>query len=329
MLTSVFLMVWLTGAPDIQGLSQADVNRFIDNFLEAQDHKTAQAVEILSRHPSQARIAIDRRLKKDVAPAVAERLKALRARVLTRGLIMVIYERSKNGLTFSGQWKDLKQYDPNIDRLILDIIKEERMPGTIREAAFHVASDLKCKGLIPEFKALAGDILNPDWMIEAAGLTMAQLGDQAWLNKKRENLEAMVKDPATSIPRRYAALRKLSNYNYRIGDYDKALGNYDATIAIIEGRLKTLDKDKAGPLQETLWYTCYNAACSAAKGDKLDAAFKYLGKTIKVNPTGKWAKELEKNLQEDGDLDKVRKDGRYKDLRTRLKMLYTGQGLKL
>ncbi len=329
MCNTLIITIWLFGAPQLQGLGKAEINKLIGIFLENKNGQGAQAVQLLSRRATLTRDVIDELIPEVKEEAKKKRLRALRKRVLVQSIVRILYERSKSMLTFSGQWDDLKQYDKEIKDLMLAIITDENIPAQIREAALHAVSDLRLKAVIPELKKITSDILQPDWLIEVAGLTMAELGDRSWMDRRFEALNNLLNDPATTTPHRYSIHRKLARYHYRLGDYQKAIEHYEKIISIVEGRLKTLPEKQGEPLEEQLWYTFYNAACSASKGKLIDRAFDFLYKTIKLRPTGRAAKELENNILQDGDLENVRRDSRYEELRRKLKLLYSGKGLKI
>ena len=118
------------------------------------------------------------------------------------------------------------------------------------------------------------------------------------------------------------AKKELARYYYRAKEYRKAIKAYEGAVEILEGRLKTLDEKRALQVRQVLWLTYYNTACSACKAGLLDAAFDYLEKAIKTNPTPQSARELENNIQHDGDLRKLRGDPRYMDLLKKLRALY-------
>jgi hypothetical protein len=341
----LLLSLSLCGVPQKPAIDPGEIERLIDVFLNNEKDKGAEALQVLCQHPQLARNAIDERLGDPVDAKLKERLQALRQRVLQVGLARTIYQRMQGGLTFSGQWADLAEYDPQVGQVLLALVKDPQVGvpiregpfqnvratafQAIREGALQAISDLKLKDLLPELKALTTDILSEDWIIEGAGMAMAELGDRSWLDARIEALKKQLADNATDVPRRYAIYKLLSRYDYRTGRYVQALESYDATTAILEGRIAAMAGREARILRRVLWLTYYNSACSAAKGGKIDAAFEYLEKSLKADAGKEALEELASNLRDDGDLKDVRKDARYRDLADRLKRMAAGQLEKL
>jgi len=279
------------------------------------------------------------------APEVKERLRALRQRVLQVGLARTIFQRVQSGLTFSGQWTDLAQYDPEVGRILMALARDPQIGVSIgdgplqavresafqaiREGALGAVADLKLTPLLPDLKAITEDVLNEDWLIEGAGMAMAEMGDRSWIDRRLEALGKTLAEAATDVPRRYAVQKLLSRYHYRLGEYARAIEAYDATAAILEGRAATLTGRDARALKRMLWLTYYNAACSAAKAGSMDAVFRYLEKSLKADSSTAAVQELAANIREDGDLKDARKDPRCRDFADRLRRLLAGQGEKL
>jgi len=324
---SLVMVLSLLGVPQ-EGAGRADLDALIADFLQGDGVKKIEAVQRLAQNPTGSRAAIDARLRDTTDDAVKARLGALRTRVLQQGLLRVIFERTQSGLTFSGQWADLAQYDPDAATLLLSIVKEAGMPGQIREGALNAIADLHAKALLPELAKITEDIVNEDALIEGAGLAMAELGDRSWIDRRLAALNELVAAPATDVPRRYAALKELARTYYRLGEHQKAIESYGGAASIIEGRLKTIDEERAALLRETLWLTYYNAACSACKASLADNAFAYLEKAIAARPSQQSARELERNIQEDGDLRALRADPRYDQLREKIRALARGRKLE-
>ncbi|HNR99644.1 MAG TPA: hypothetical protein PKX48_06515 [Planctomycetota bacterium] len=337
----VLLSLWLCGVPQAPGVDRGELERCIDVFLGGDAAKGAGALQILYRHPQPARDAIDDRIEDMDDPGVKQRLTALRQRVLQVGLARTIFQRVQTGLTFSGQWTDLAQYDPEVGGLLMDLARNPQIDEgpmqavresafqAIREGALHAIADLKLTALLPDLKALTEDVLNEDWLIEGAGMAMAELGDRSWIDRRLEALGKTLAEAATDVPRRYAVQKLLSRYYYRLNEYARALEAYEATAAILEARAATLTGRDARVLKRMLWLTCYNAACSASKAGSMDAVFQYLDRTLKADSSAAAVQELAANIREDGDLKEARKDPRYRDFAGRLRRLLAGQGDKL
>lgn len=310
----LLLTLWLCAVPQTPGPGAAQIAAQIDAFLNGPREKAHAAVFLLARAPRLARAAIDALLADEKDAPRRTRLAALRRRVLETGLAHTILQRVQSGLIFSGQWSDLTQYDPQVGELLMGIATEERMPAPIREGALNAAADLRLTALLPEIRALAGDILNEDWLIETAGMAMAELGDRTWIDRRIAALEHTADDAGADITDRYASLKLLAQYRYRLGEYDRSIDVYARTLDILAARLATLPEEKAPPLRRTLWLTYYNTACSASKAGRLDDAFAYLRKSLETDTRPEAVRELEMNLQQDGDLRNVRTDPRYRAL---------------
>ncbi len=307
------------------GISQID--RLIDVFLKQRGDVGYQAVLLLSQRPGAAREVINRRIKAASDETLKERLRALRQRVLTEGLKRILAERSKSGLIYSGQWSDLKAYDPDIGRLLLALVKEPFEDPQIKQAALNAIADLKLKKLIPELKAITEDILQPDFIIESAGLALAELGDLSWAEKRIAALEKIAASGNPDVPSRYSALKQLANFYYRLKRYDKAIRAYMQTIKILESRLVTLQGDEALFVRETLRLHYYNAACSASKAGDFKAAAEFLDKALANAVNRATMRELFQSVQEDGDLEAFRKDTRYRAFLEKLKTLLSTKPL--
>jgi tetratricopeptide (TPR) repeat protein len=318
---AVILALALCGVPQGSGAGRPKGDDVIDAFLRGEAAKIPEAVQILAQNPTSSRDAIDARLKETKDEPAANRLRALRTRVLEQGLLRVLVERMQTGLTFSGQWADLGEYDPDVASLLLGIVKQAGVPGQIREGALNAIADLHAKSLIPELKKITDDILNEDLLIEGAGLAMAELGDRSWIDRRIAALNELAANPGTDVPRAYAAAKQLARYHYRLGDHKKAIECYTRTTSILEGRLKTIDERHVDFLRETLRLTYYNTACSACKAGLIDNAFTYLEKAVAAQPTAPSARELDRSIQEDGDLRALRADPRYQQLREKLAVL--------
>ncbi len=345
MCTYLFLSLWLCGVPQTPAIDPGEIERLIDVFLNNEKDRGAEALQALCQHPQLARNAIDERLGDDIDAKTRDRLRGLRQRVLQVGLARVIFQRMESGLTFSGQWDDLAQFDPQVGQTLMALVRDPQVGvplregplenvrkaafQAIREGALQAIADLELKDLLPELKKLTEDVLAEDWLIEGAGMTMAELGDRSWLSTRVETLKKSIADHKADVPRRYAAYKLLSRYHYRIGEYAQALEFYDATAAIQEGRLATLTGPEANMLKRALWLTYYNAACSACKDGKLDAAFQYLEKAIKADSSPEGLKDLLANVRDDGDMKELRKDARYRDLADRLRRMAAGRLEKL
>jgi hypothetical protein len=159
MYTGILLTLWLSAAPQLNGIGKTEINKLIDIFLSNTKQQGAQAVKLLSRRPTMTRDIIDERLETTEKEATRKRLEALRKRVLIDSIVKILFERSKSMLTFSGQWDDLKQYDREIPDLLLAIVKEEQLPMQIRESALHAVSDLRLTSLLTELEKITDDIL--------------------------------------------------------------------------------------------------------------------------------------------------------------------------
>ncbi len=329
MTATLFMAVALLGVPQDSGFGRREVERLVRIYLKEQGPAMIQAVARLARRPKITRTVIDDRLKTEKDAAIAGRLAALRTRVLTEGLKAVIVERASTGLVFSGQWKDLAGYDPEVGTLLLELVTEELERGFIREAALNAIADVGLRKLCPELTKITADILNEDWLIESAGLALAELGDTSWLEQRIAPLKELVAQSTANVSRRYAAYKQLARYYYRLERYTQAIESYQGAIAILEGRIKTIDSERAEPLRATLYLTYYNTACSACKKSLMDDAFSYLEKAIASQPTPETAKELELNIQQDGDLRRLREDPRYRDLRRKLQAIYRGKKLEI
>ena len=319
---TIFFLLTVLGIPQNADVGRNQAEKLVDLFLKEKGVLSYQAALRLARIPEIARDVIDSRLKREKDESARERLSLLRRRVLKEGLKRVIVERTKSGLVFSGQWKDLAEYDPEVGKLLLELAKDPLEDPSIREAAVNAIADLGLKKLKGDLRALTEDILNPDWLLDAAGLALAELGDRWWIDRRIASLEKIVRDPAADVTYKYAAFKELARYYYRAKEYRKAIKAYEGAVEILEGRLKTLDEKRALQVRQVLWLTYYNTACSACKAGLLDAAFDYLEKAIKTNPTPQSARELENNIQHDGDLRKLRGDPRYMDLLKKLRALY-------
>ena len=283
--------------------------------------KLLETVRNLSRQPQLTRDVIDARIKKEKEQAVKDKLAGLRRRVLQLGLIDILNKRTESQLTFSGQWADLAQYDPRIGELLFGLVEEELVPAYIREAAMNAIADLKRTELVPRLRGMADDLLNPDWLIEAAGLALSELGDRSWVDRRLATLKKELDANVGDVPRRYAAYKQLARYHYRVGEYRQAIADYEGSTSILEGRLKTIDEENADFLRRTLWLTYYNTACSAAKAGLIDDAFAYIERALTTRADAQSAREMERNVQEDGDLRPLRADKRYGKLREKLRAL--------
>ncbi len=341
----ILLSVWLCGVPQTPGIDPGEIERCIDVFLGSDTSKSADALQILCQHPQPVRDAIDDRLEDMDDAKVKERLQALRQRVLQVGLARTIFQRMQSGLTFSGQWADLAQYDAHVDQVLLALVRDPQIGvaigdgplqavretafQAIREGALQAIADLKLAALLPDLRTITEDVLNEDWLIEGAGMAMAELGDRAWIDRRLDALKKTLAESAADVPRRYAVHKLLSRYHYRLNEYDRAIEAYDATAAILEGRAATLTGRDARALKRMLWLTYYNAACSAGKAGSMDAVFQYLEKALKADSGTTAVQELAANIREDGDLKDARKDPRYRDFADRLRRILAGQVEKL
>ena len=317
----LLLSLCLLTVPQNPGLGRAAVEREIETFLTSEGAKLLETVRNLSRQPQLTRDVIDARIKKEKEQAVKDKLAGLRRRVLQLGLIDILNKRTESQLTFSGQWADLAQYDPRIGELLFGLVEEELVPAYIREAAMNAIADLKRTELVPRLRGMADDLLNPDWLIEAAGLALSELGDRSWVDRRLATLKKELDANVGDVPRRYAAYKQLARYHYRVGEYRQAIADYEGSTSILEGRLKTIDEENADFLRRTLWLTYYNTACSAAKAGLIDDAFAYIERALTTRADAQSAREMERNVQEDGDLRPLRADKRYGKLREKLRAL--------
>lgn len=312
-------LISLCAVPQDAGIGRAEIERQVTVFLESSGRRRIAAVQLLARKPRVTRDVIDARLEKEEDPAAKEKLTSLRGRVLELGLIQIINERTASSLTYSGQWADLSQYDPKIGALLLGLVLEEAVPAFLREAALNAIADLKQTELVPELTTIAADILNPDWLVEAAGLGLAELGERSWVDRRIAAFKDDLAAAPADVPRRYAAYKQLARFHYRLGEYRQAIEDYQGALSILEGRLTTIEERNARYLRRTLWLTYYNTACSASKAGDVDAAFGYLERAMGAEPDAEAAVELEGNIQQDGDLREVRADPRYGDLLKKLR----------
>jgi len=307
--------------PQAPPVPSDQMNRLIDVFLKKGGQLGYQALLLLSQRPEIAKVVIDSRIKSTADEKVKERLRALRERILLEALKRIIDERSKTGLIYSGQWKDLKQYDPEIGKLLLSLAKHPFENPQIRQSALHALGDLKIKEAIPELRRLTEDILQPDYVIEAAGLALADLGDSSWVEKRIDRLQGIASSSTADVAQKYAALKQLANYYYRLGKYKEAISVYERTVKVIEARLQTISGEEALVLRDTLRLHYYNAACSASKLGDIDSAEKFLNKSLANAVDKQTIRELFRSIQEDGDLQNFRKDKRYKAFLEKLKTL--------
>jgi tetratricopeptide (TPR) repeat protein len=298
--------------------------------------KVAAAVEKVERAPADARrLAVEELIRlgpgaldetrkaRDRAsdPGVRAALERAARWIVAGKLRAVLDERSKSNLTFDGQFADLKSQGPEAAGALLGLFDDEETPASIRISAARALADLADPSVLPRVREIQEDPLLGIGLRKEAGTLMAILGDSSRMEKEIKDLTARAKKKAPALRpgavdaaaltlnfAKFQANIDLANLYYRIRKYGKAVECYDEAVPILESLRgnERIDKEK---LDEQLALTYYNAGCSLTLAGDLDRAKEMLRKSVVIDPVHL------KNLDQDGDLKKLRESSGYQEFK--------------
>jgi tetratricopeptide (TPR) repeat protein len=235
----------------------------------------------------------------------------------------VLEDRAKSGLTYDGQYADLKAEGPEAPAALLDLFDDEETPALVRIAAIHAIADLGDSTVLPRLREIEEDPLLGISLRKEAGTLLAILGDSSRVEKEVRRLQAralrkvpeitkkrMDQDTIQGLLETFQANTDLSNLYYRIRQYRKAIECYERAIPILEGLREVQGGNRA--LLKELALTYYNEACSLSLAGEIDRSKEALRKAVSLDDTHL------KNLEGDGDLKKVREAPGFDQFRKEL-----------
>jgi tetratricopeptide (TPR) repeat protein len=292
-------------------LDPARVKAAVEKVLQASgDQRRRAAAELIELGPgalAEARRARDGAPEGEARSALDHAARWL----LAAKLEPILKERAESGLTFDGQYADLKAEGPEAAGSLLALFDDEETPGSIRIAAAHALADLGTKDLLPAIRHLEEDPLLAAPLREEAGTLLAILGDDSQLRKKIQELSHKTEEKDLNPLERYGANIELSNLYYRIRRYPQAIECYDRAIGILEVLRSRAAKepDLQKRLATELAQTYYNAACSLSLNKDVERAREMIRKAIAIDPV------FLKSLDKDGDLKNLREAHGYAEFR--------------
>jgi len=234
--------------------------------------------------------------------------------ILAGKLKPVLIERYDTGLTFDGQYSDLRAEGPEAAESLLALLDDEESPGRVRIAAARALADTADESILPRLRRMDSDPLLPELLQEETGVLMAIFGDTRRHEKKIQELSAKVERRTGNALQRFQDNIDLANLYYRIRRYKSAIECFDRAIEILEALRPRLsgDPDTARGIAVELAQTYYNAACSLSLQKEIERARAMIKKAVALDLN------TLKNLEKDGDLKNLRESPGYAEFKKEL-----------
>lgn len=204
-----------------------------------------------------------------------------------------------SGLSFDGQYVELRSAGPEIEQTLLLLVGDEATHFGVRIASCDALADIGSAKTLPKLRELYHDLLLPDRLRERIGTLMAIFGDAYAVQQELTSLAGMAQNRQSQSF--VGANIRLADLNYRIRDYAAAIECYERIIPLLE-QILTQQRDEevkqALGVQIALHY--YNTACSCSLNRDFEKARKHLTRCIELDPSH-FA-----HITQDGDFARLR-----------------------
>ena len=241
----------------------------------------------------------------------------------------VLQEGIDSQLTFDGQFTSLRQHGKEIVDALVRLVDDENAPLIVRSYATRaladvVEDDAEKRRILPYLRELNADILMAPMLREQIEILLAILGERNRLFQDIRRLEKMAESENVGLLLR--TNEALATLNYRIRNYERAVGHYDRIVTIMEDVYEQQKKlgipeESLAELQMQMALHYYNAACSNSLHQDIPKARELLKKAVRLRT------EHFANIEKDGDLRALRADESYEEFRTELETMFEGRSL--
>jgi len=234
-------------------------------------------------------------------------------KILERTVTAIVRRKIDTNAIFAGQYRELRDFHPDGNDLLLRWAKEAPRevtnPDAFRTACVRALRDALApehatdlvRANLKEIAGMAQSGRNQDLFMNAI-CALREYGDAAAFDEIRGRLEQQLADagPERQLP----IIDTLANLFYAARLHAEAAAHYKTAVQRLEAQPE---------LPSGFPTTVYNTACNLALAGQIDEAFAYLEKALAAGK--KAGQPLGKALVDtDHDIDSLRKDPRFAPL---------------